>query len=169
VEPQSANALRFYVGILPKPGDGRLVMFNVTQCPNDAACLVLRANASGVSGPKSALFSGFPRGRDFYAFGSRLQVLDNAGYKSCAVEVRTRRDLPNPAELLVKRYRTGITGGARQNWLLSPTGLCAKLVFLGLPSSNMRRSLALIRAFRIFLSSELVSKVISRLHCGQFA
>ena len=78
MEPQSANALRFYVGILlPKPGDGRLVMLNVTRCPDDAACLVLRAKASGVSGPKSALFSGFPRGRDFYAFGSRLQVLDN--------------------------------------------------------------------------------------------
>ena len=86
MEPQSANALRFYVGILPKPGDGRLVMFNVTQCPNDAACLVLRAKASGVSGPKTALFSGFPRGRHFYAFGSRPQVLDNTCYTSCAVE-----------------------------------------------------------------------------------
>src|SRR5258708_8453623 len=45
---------------------------------------------------------------------------------------------------------------------------CATLSFLGRASSAIRTSLALMRARRIFLSSELVSNVMSRLQCWQF-
>jgi hypothetical protein len=50
----------------------------------------------------------------------------------------------------------------------SPTEPCATLSFLGRASSAIRTSLALMRARRIFLSSELVSNVISRLQFWQF-
>jgi hypothetical protein len=45
---------------------------------------------------------------------------------------------------------------------------CTTLSLLGRASSAIRTSLALISARRIFLSSELVSNVISRLQCWQF-
>ena len=86
MEPQSANALRFSLEVLlPQPGSKRLVMFTSPGAQLTRLALSSREGFVGLQDQHLHCFLAF-HGGAIYAFGSRLQVLDNAGSINCGVE-----------------------------------------------------------------------------------